>query len=196
MLRQIDLNLPEGYFRTEVVNFQRGDADSLFNIYKSWRILCNELDEMNARKVNLPEGLSESAFCLAKNMVRIVRNIQGANTSFDCYDTKAPVMKNRIQIKACSVIPDLTSFGPKSVWDRIFFLDFYREGKWDGTFDIYEINTDDIYNHKVNATQTLKDQQLQGRRPRFSIYKELIQHGRYISRETFVITKEGVDLIG
>lgn len=31
---------------------------------------------------------------------------------------------NRIQVKACSVLPDLTSFGPRSEWDRIFFADF------------------------------------------------------------------------
>lgn len=103
---------------------------------------------------------------------RFTGNISGANTSFDCIDLSS---YERIQVKACSVLPDLTSFGPKSIWDKIYFVDFCREGKWDGTFDIYLIDNDLIYNHKVNEEQTLKDQQLQGRRPRFSIFKEIIQ---------------------
>ena len=41
-------------------------------------------------------------------------------------------------------------------------------------FDIYLIKNQLIYSHKVNSAQTFKDQQLQKRRPRFSIFKELI----------------------
>lgn len=118
-------------------------------------------------------------------MVRFTESISGANTSFDCYDPNGKRGNNRIQVKACSVVPDLTSFGPNSEWDRIFFVDFYREGKWDGTFDIYEISTDDIYNFKVNASQTMADQKNQGRRPRFSIYTNFIEKGNYLSKETF-----------
>jgi hypothetical protein len=154
------LKLPEGDFYSEVLTFGNEDLTSLASIYKNWRNLCDELENIGARKVNLPEGLSESAFCLAKGMVRLTKSISGANTSFDAYDPNEERGNNRIQIKACSILPDLTSFGPKSEWDRIFFVDFYREGNWDGTFDVYEINTNDVYNHKVNATQTLREQQL------------------------------------
>src|SRR5690606_37452399 len=113
----------------------------------------------------------EGLFCLDMDAVRINTNIPGANTSFDCYRISD---NKRIQVKACSVLPDLTSFGPKSVWDELYFLDFYREGKWDGTYDIYLIDNELIYNHKVNENQTLREQQEQGRRPRFSIYKSII----------------------
>ena len=68
--------------------------------------------------------------------VRVTSSISGANSSWDCYDVKR---QKRIQVKACSVLPDLTSFGPNSQWDEIYFVDFYRQGKWDGTFDIYQI---------------------------------------------------------
>ena len=81
----------------------------------------------------------------------------------------------RIQVKACGVLPDLTSFGPKSEWDEIYFMDFFKDGSWNGEFDIYFIENNWIYNHKVNNNQTMKEQQLQGRRPRFSIYKDIIQ---------------------
>jgi len=167
------LTLPEGDFETEIIQFEDSDRDLLYKIYKDWRDLCMNLNSVNARGVNLPEGLSESAFCLEMNSIRITKGIKGkVNSSFDAYNLNT---QKRIQIKACSVLPDLTSFGPKSVWDELYFIDFYKNGDWDGTFDIYFIPSEDIYSHKVNATQTMRDQQLEGRRPRFSIYKEIIQ---------------------
>jgi len=168
----IKISLPEGIFDVNVLTFIESDRKFLFQVYKEWRTLCANLTKLESRTVNLPEGLSEGGFCLEMGCVRFIESISGANTSFDAYDMSR---KKRIQVKACSVIPDLTSFGPKSVWDEIYFVDFYRKGKWDGTFDIYRIENDDIYNHKVNATQTLKDQQLQGRRPRFSIWSNIIE---------------------
>ena len=131
----------------------KSDREILFKIYNhDWRSLCDNLTKIRARSVNLPEGLSESAFCLEMGYWRFTNSISGANTSFDSYD---PETNNRIQIKACSVLPDLTSFGPRSIWDKIYFVDFCREQKWDGSFDIYQIENEDIYNHRVNANQTL-----------------------------------------
>lgn len=167
----VEIKLPEGIFETKVLLFEESDRKILYDIYKNWRSLCTLLIDMNARSVNLPEGLSEGAFCLEMGVARFTESIPGANTSFDAFDLKK---NDRMQVKACSVLPDLTSFGPKSKWDKLYFLDFYRKGNWDGTFDIYLIENDDIYNHKVNANQTLRDQQLQGRRPRFSIYRDII----------------------
>jgi len=169
--KNISLNLPEGEFTVKVIKFNEIDRVELYKIYRNWRELCNQLKQMGGRGVNLPEVLSESAFCLEMGAVRVIGNISGANSSWDCYSTERNA---RIQIKACSVLPDLTSFGPRSVWDEIYFVDFYKKGKWDGKFDIYHIKSELIYNHYVNQTQTFREQQNQGRRPRFSIYKELI----------------------
>jgi len=167
----IDLALPEGVFRSNVQEFNESDRCILANIYKEWRGLSDHLKQIGARGVNLPEGLSEGSFCLEMNMYRVDSSINGANTSFDAYDSN---QNKRVQVKACSVLPDLTSFGPKSVWDELFFCDFYKAGNWDGTFDIYKIENDLIYNHKVNKDQTMREQQKQKRRPRFSIYREII----------------------
>jgi Bsp6I-like restriction endonuclease len=193
--KQAMLNLPEGDFCAEVMEFEQVDILKLWNIYIHWRELCGQLNMIGARGVNLPEGLSESAVCIAKNMWRFTSRINGANTSFDCYDFNAPRNNNRIQVKACSVLPDLTSFGPNSQWDRIFFVDFYRQGNWDGTFDIYEISTDDIDNYPVNYNQTVRHQKMEGKRPRFSIYNGLILTNRYLSKETYQITQSEVKLI-
>lgn len=182
--REEEILLPEGTFKTTVAHFTSGDDMLLRDIYTHWRLLTDELKLVDARSVNLPEGLSEGAFCRAMGTVRVTKNISGANTSWDAYDMKR---KKRIQIKACSVLPDLTSFGPRSEWDEIYFLDFYRKGEWDGSFDIYLIPNDLIYNHKVNSTQTLKQQQELDRRPRFSIYKELIVPNGIKPIKTYVI---------
>lgn len=191
-IKNVVLELPEGDFRTNALEFEPQDVVTLNTVYKNWRTLCDCLGLLNARSVNLPEGLSESAFCMAKNMWRITASINGANSSFDCYDFNAKRNENRVQVKACSVLPDLTSFGPNSEWDRIFFVDFYREGNWDGTFDVYEIDTEEINNYPVNANQTLMDQKREGRRPRFSIYSGLILQNKYISKETYRIENSGV----
>ena len=193
---KVELNLPEGNFTNEVFKFGQVDSGALMNIYTNWRTLCDDLNGVGARAVNLPEGLSETAFCIAKNVVRVTSSIPKANSSFDCYDPNGGRGNNRIQVKACSVLPDLTSFGPSSVWDRIFFVDFYRNGDWDGTFDIYEIETEMIYSYPVNREQTVLDQKLQGRRPRFSIYSGLIGNKIYKSKETYRITnKEIIQII-
>ena len=189
------LYLPEGDKRSEVTIFDNGDCIELKKIYDGWRLLCDNLNKLNARSVNLPEGLSEISFALAKGMWRCTESITGANSSFDCYDPQGGRGNNRIQVKACSVLPDLTSFGPYSQWDRIFFVDFYRNGNWDRTFDVYEISTEDVNNFPVNAHQTVADQKAQGRRPRFSIFSGLVQTGRYIKKETYLITETEVKLI-
>jgi len=170
-IENISLILPEGEFTVEVMSFTENDRVELYYIYRNWRELCDQLKSMGGRGVNLPEVLSESSFCLEMGAVRVVSSITGANSSWDCYSTER---NTRIQVKACSVLPDLTSFGPKSVWDEIYFVDFFRNGDWDGKFDIYYIDSELIYNHYVNQTQTFREQQSQGRRPRFSIYRELI----------------------
>lgn len=81
------------------------------------------------------------------------------------------------QIKACSVEGDLTSFGPNSEWDDLYFMDFWNDGDVNGKFDVYKINSNLIYNRKVNRTQTVRQVQAQGKRPRFSL-KELIMENR------------------
>lgn len=170
----INITLPEGSFNVSADVFEDNDIKIFQEVYRDWCSLSNKLRGLNARAVNLPEGLSEGAFCLFTNTYRLnnPKLGYGVHTSFDAY---CPITHKRIQIKACSVIPDLTSFGPKSVWDEIYFLDFYKDGEWDGKFDVYHIPNEFIYNQLVNKTSTFKDFQDQGKRPRFSIYKEIIE---------------------
>lgn len=153
----------------KVTNYEIGDKKKLSDLYKRWKSLSNDLREISTRGINLPEAISENAFCLFfTDCVRVVKLKKG-KCSFDAINIKTG---SKIQIKASSVDEDLTSFGPCSEWDELFFLDFSRG---DGTFDIYKIEPELIYTHQVNANQSFRDQQNDKRRPRFSIKKDIIR---------------------
>ncbi|MHA1971736.1 MAG: Bsp6I family type II restriction endonuclease [Candidatus Hodarchaeales archaeon] len=151
----------------DLLYIEESDRHQIRRLYDIWRELTDGMHKFKSRAPNLLEGISESAFCLEFNAARAL-NVRGSPGSFDTLDLKT---FRRQQIKATSVDHDLTSFGPNSVWDDLYFLDFYREGKWDGSFDVYQISDDLIYNHIVNKgkKETFKDQQEQGRRPRLSV---------------------------
>jgi hypothetical protein len=166
------IKLPEGSFNVETMSFDSTDDKYLKELYYEWRELSKKLQSLGGRGVNLPEVLSEAIFCRITGAVRINSRISKVKSSFDCYDL---ISNKRIQVKACSVLPDLTSFGPKSVWDELYFMDFYNEGNWDGSIKVYLIPNEAIYNHKTNVNQSMKQQQEQGKRPRFSIQKQIIE---------------------
>jgi len=150
----------------ELMSFNDADRRAWKVLFDSWKKLKLGMREYKSREPNIPEGLSEVAYCLWSGSNRFIKARGLKNTSFDTFNLKAGLTE---QIKACSVEDDLTSFGPRSKWDRLIFLDFYREGRVDGMFDVYEIPTEKIYNFRVNKNQTFRDQQLQGKRPRLHI---------------------------
>ena len=153
--------------------YSDNDILVLSSIYKKWVQLSDLIQENGGRRINIPELLSEAIFCYHFKGGRLNKTKNGKiNSSFDCV-TLSPT--KRIQVKSCSVSYDLTSFGPKSVWDELYFVHFYPNGKYDGAYKIFKIDNNLIYNHKVNVNQTMRDQQKQGKRPRFGIMKELIE---------------------
>ena len=80
-------------------------------------------------------------------------------------------------MKSASIPNDLTSFGPTSTWDLLYFADFAPNGYVDGNVYFYKIDSDDVYNLILNEekNETFSNQQAQGRRPRFSIKKRIIE---------------------
>jgi hypothetical protein len=151
-----------------VTIFEAFDRWRLKRLYLKWKRLNEDIKKISTRGINLPEAISENAFCIFfPEYVRVVK-LKNGKCSFDVLNRKTGA---RIQIKASSVDDDLTSFGPKSEWDELFFLDF-SEGN--GLLKVYKIEKDWIYKHKVNKNQNFEQQQEQGRRPRFSIKENII----------------------
>lgn len=159
--------------KLEVMTFDENDRKRWKVLFDSWKQLKIGMRQYEAREPNFPEGLSEVAYCIWAQSTRFIAARGISNTSFDTYDQKNGIAE---QIKACSVENDLTSFGPRSRWDKLIFLDFYNGGKVDGRFDAYEIPSALIYSYKMNARETFKDQQTQGRRPRLSLKKLICEY--------------------
>ena len=155
----------------EVAVMSKADAKTFKRLFNLWKRLNIGLSKYG-RKMNIPEVLSEGMFCVFTGSVRFQRKLKGIGAvSFDTINLKS---NRREQIKATSIGKDLTSFGPETQWDDLYFMDFYRNGDIDGSFNVYLIPNDLIYEKQVNENQTLKQQQAEKRRPRMSI-KEIIQ---------------------
>jgi len=159
---------------------EEDDRASIRQLYNLWRDLFYGMQKFRSRGINLPEGISESAFCLEYNSARVL-DVQGSSTSFDTIDLQTGA---RQQIKATSVKDDLTSFGPRSVWDDLYWLDFYRMGEFDGSFDVYRIPNELILTFPITRTETFRDQQRQGRRPRLHIKDKIIDPNRIRAERT------------
>ncbi|NIA11980.1 MAG: Bsp6I family restriction endonuclease [Nitrospiraceae bacterium] len=148
--------------------FKKIDAVRLKEIWDLWYELSKKLKEYSggeARRTNLPELISEGCWCVLTGSVRVIKP-----SSADTYNLETGRAE---QIKASIINNDLTSFGPKSKWDDLYFLDFSR---LDGSFDVYKIPTNSLKSTIVNnkKNETFENQQKQGRRPRLSL-KKLIQ---------------------
>jgi hypothetical protein len=155
----------------ELMEFSKADRKKWKTLFKMWKKLKLGMRNYKAREPNFPEGLSEVAFCLYSGSKRFISLHGSSSASFDTFNLE---LNRAEQVKASSIEFDLSSFGPESCWDDLYFLDFYNKGKLDGTFNVYKIPSELIYNIKVNKSQTFKQQQTQSRRPRFSITKGII----------------------
>jgi len=153
-----------------LLEFEQSDKKEWKILWDSWNNLRVGLKKYGSRGPNLSEGLSESAFCLYSNSLKIMEIKGGCDSSADTYNLETQEAE---QIKATSIANDLTSFGPTSKWNKLYFLDFYNNGHLDGSFDCYQIDTDLIYSTIVNKgkNESFIDQQKQGRRPRLSLKK-------------------------
>lgn len=156
--------------RAIVQEFEKSDIARLKELWDLWYSFSQKLKEYSggkARKINLPEFISEGCWCILTGSVRVLHP-----SSADTYNLKTQKAE---QIKASIIENDLTSFGPKSRWDDLYFLDF---SYLDGTFDVYKIPTDLLKREILNKRkrETFEDQQKQGRRPRLSLKKFVQDH--------------------
>ena len=156
--------------------FDDEDYEKIKTIFQKWLEINGNLKALGGRTLNVPDVVSEALYCYFYNAIRTNGNESGAGS----YDAVDIADGSGVQVKSTSIKEDLTSFGPHSTWDKLFFLDFCPNGTVDGQVDVYEIK-DDVKGIILNASkgETFADQQAQGRRPRFSIKKEIIQKNGY-----------------
>ena len=151
--------------------FDDTDYEKIKDIFKRWQELNTDLTSLGGRALNVPDVVSEALYCYFFDAART-----NAVTGAGSYDAININNHHGVQIKSASIKNDCTSFGPISTWDELYFMDFAPDGFVNGKIDFYKIDVDIktiILNSKKD--ETFADQQAQGRRPRFSIKKEIIQ---------------------
>lgn len=150
--------------------FDSNDFEKIKAIFKKWLDINADLKSLGGRNLNVPDVFSEAIFCIAFDAVR-------TNATAHSYDCVIKETGEGVQVKSASIVNDCTSFGPTSTWDLLYFADFVPNGKIDGEIWFYKIDSEDVYNVVLNTkkNETFADQQRQGRRPRFSIKKEIIK---------------------
>ncbi|MDR2821843.1 MAG: Bsp6I family type II restriction endonuclease [Mycoplasmataceae bacterium] len=162
--------------------FDEKDYKGMISFLNDIKINNLFLNNLGGRKINVPDVISEGIFCYHYNAIRT----NGTAKSYDCVDI---ITKDGIQVKSASIEKDCTSFGPKSTWDKLYFIDFsnFINCKTN-TIDFYLIDIDlssIVLNEKKH--ETFKQQQKQNRRPRLSLKKLIKKHNIKIDKTIIVI---------
>ena len=198
--------------RAKLQRFDSDDLKKLRSIFKTWKVLQKKLD-VYGRKSNIPEvvtegivayflrcpilgkfkdgsGLKQVKYTDAQKALRRKNKKAGRknkdrpplpSSSFDCYD---PIDQKTIQVKSASINPDLTSFGPESKFQKLYFLDFSSKGKVDGKFVIYDMPAGKV---KRRLKKELKKKP--GTRRRFSL-QETILEGKENKKKYRILSKQ------
>lgn len=150
--------------------FDTQDFELLKKIFQKWLNINTDLKSLGGRNLNVPDVFSEAVFCIVFDAVR-------TNATAHSYDCVIKGTGEGVQVKSASIPTDCTSFGPTSTWDLLYFADFVPNGKIDGEIWFYKIESEDVYGLVLNSKkgETFADQQRQGRRPRFSVKKSIIE---------------------
>lgn len=149
--------------------FTKKDLPRLNERYMSWK-QNGEIDMyFGCRRPTAPEVISEgipsAIFGYARTNNLPLENIEG---SADLVD---PKNGDAIQVKSFSSYNDdvaPSSFGPHTKFDRLIAM-YIRLDEDKAYF--YELPANEYQTWPVNETQTVGDQQAQGRRPRLNLLK-------------------------
>lgn len=135
------------------------------NAYFAWKDLNAYVKSSHSRGLNFPEIISESLMCYVLGY-QLNRGVYG-----DAIDGDG----NIIEAKATSNWDrDTTSFGPKTSFDRLIFVRLNQRRDYLAFYDI-GLTGVTLRDVPVNASQSLGDQQDEGRRPRFSVIDKIIR---------------------
>lgn len=156
--------------------FEITDKDTLNKYYHSWKSLNEVNVAFGMRRANLPEMLSEGLASMVFGWARTnASTINGCpSSSCDLVDLENGKL---IQLKGCSTSKERnagpTSFGPRSEFDELVFM--HLDCDTDTAY-FYRLDADTYKNWKVNRTETIADQQAQGRRPRVTILPKIVEN--------------------
>lgn len=157
--------------KMELVKVDAARIKQVIDTYFHWKALDIEIKTLSGtRGINFPSELSEYMACYVLKLLVNKKSSEG--DAVDMSDPNNPLI---IEIKGSSADNPTApnSFSPSEDFDDLIFV---RLEKNDDLLKVYRtgFSSEKLKKIKVNAHQTLEDQQKQGRRPRFSIQKEII----------------------
>lgn len=143
--------------------FDDARIDETCNAYFKWKDLNTYISSNSHRGINMPDAISEPMACYCLNLLWNRGNETG--------DATNPQTNEKIEFKATSRFEgDLSSFGPKCIFDDLIFLRFNLENNLLYIYDL-KINSEDLGKYPANSKETIQDQKNQGRRPHVSLQK-------------------------
>lgn len=167
LVKQHEIMVDNKSYLADVTIPEPSDLDYFIQIYEKWFDLIELSDEFKCGRVCLSE-FSELLFCLVNNCWRCnnIKNISKAYKDFDCYN---PLTQKTIEIISTNVKEDITSFDPNLSWDELYFIDFYCDIEFNGSFKIYKIPK-----KYFQMLITKEEYNQQKKRPITSIKKDII----------------------
>jgi len=134
------------------------------NAYFQWKTLDTMLATLSTRGINFPSEISENIVCYTCGY-QLNKGSGG--------DAIDPNGNRIIEIKGSSSTGP-SSFSPSEHFDELVFV---KLDKQNDTLLIYltVINSDKLGDIEVNSSETLREQQKSGRRPRFNIESKIIK---------------------
>lgn len=176
--------------KMELVKVDAARIKQVVDTYFHWKQLDAEIKTLSGtRGINFPSELSEYMACYTLNLLVNKKGCEG-----DAVDISDPDNPLIIEIKGSSA--DNTSapnsFSPSENFDDLVFA---RLEKYDDVLKVYRtgISSESLKNIKVSSTQTVGDQQAQGRRPRFSIQQKIIDEYKLEPDAIFYIRDKKIE---
>lgn len=151
--------------RVDLVEIDAARINEVCRLYFLWKDLNVGLRGFVSRGINFPEAISEPMGCYALGYK------WNKGSAGDAVDS----LGRNIEMKATSNFDrDLTSFGPVTTFDELVFL---RLNQSENKLYIYKMDITGITlgDLPANANETVGEQQAQGRRPRISIIRSIIE---------------------
>ena len=114
----------------------------------------------------MPDAISEpmGCYCLGFEWNR-------GDKVGDAYDPKTG---HKIEFKASSNMEDLSSFGPDTKFDNLYFLQFDTENDILRIYDL-NITSEQLKAYPTAKNETFGDKQKAGKRPHISLYKLFVK---------------------
>lgn len=141
--------------------------DETCNAYFKWKDLNTYISNNSHRGMNMPDAISEPLGCYCLGFLW--------NRGNEVGDATDPLTNRKIEFKATSRFTgDLSSFGPKTVFDDLVFLRFNLDDNLLYIYDL-KINSEEFGKYPANQYEAIEDQKRQGRRPHVSLYKLFVE---------------------